>query len=120
MSLLTYLRSFRIVRVEPEKHYTPIVDAISLDVAIVQAATMLDEAGVKAIDDGSVDGMIAVAAGWMAFGQNMLGSQEGEDAEGEDEEEEVLSETSVLGFQSPENREVLESEKQESRSKARL
>ena len=109
MSLRTYLRSFRIVRVEPEKHYTPIIDSISLDVAIVQAATMLDEAGVKAIEDGSVDGMIAVAAGWMAFGENMLGSPDGEGETGDDEEE-ILTETSVLGFQSPENREVLENE----------
>ena len=108
MSLRTYLRSFRIVRVEPEKHYTPIVDSISLDVAIVQAATMLDEAGVKAIEEGSIDGMIAVAAGWMAFGENMLGSPD--EGEAEEDEEEILSETSVLGFQSPENREVLENE----------
>jgi len=84
------------------------VDSISLDVAIVQAATMLDEAGVKAIEEGSIDGMIAVAAGWMAFGENMLGSPD--EGEAEEDEEEILSETSVLGFQSPENREVLENE----------
>lgn len=118
MSLRTYLRSFRIVRVEPEKHYTPIENNISLDVSIVQAATMLDEAGMKAISEGNIEGMLAVAAGWMEFGKNMLGSESEEEEHGE--EEELLSETSVLGFQSPENREVLESERQETSRRSRL
>lgn len=103
-----------------EKHYTPITNEVSLNIAIVQAATMLDEAGVRAVSNGNVQEMLAVASGWMEFGVNMLGNPDGEDEEGEGEEEEILSETSVLGFRNPESREVMENEKQEDKRKAGL
>ena len=99
-------------------YYTPITDSVSLNISIIQAATMLDEAGMKAISNGNVDQMIAVAAGWMEFGSNMLANPEDEESDGHEEEEEVLSDTSVMGFRSDESREVLESEKCKSRRQA--
>lgn len=91
---------------------------INLDVSIVQTATMLDEAATRAIQDGNVEAMLAVAAGWLEFGSRMLGPTTEEDEE--EDEHELETDTKIMGFASSESREVMESEKQENRRKAGL
>lgn len=74
---------------------------------------MLDEAGMVAVESGSVEDMLKVAAGWMEFGVNMLQLPEAEAEEEEDEETEehdVTSETTIMGFGSPAARQSAEQE----------
>jgi hypothetical protein len=71
---------------------------------------MLDEAGMAAVESGSVEDMLKVAAGWMEIGVNMLGAPEAEAEEQEDEDSEEHEITSIVGFAAPETRDIAEQE----------
>lgn len=71
---------------------------------------MLDEAGMVAVESGSVEDMLKVAAGWMEIGVNMLGAPEAEAEEAEEEETEEHEITTIMGFGSPVAREEAEQE----------
>jgi hypothetical protein len=110
-------RNFSIKIERKPKHYDKIKDSIDLTVSIIQAATMLDEAGEEAIRTGDTSAMLGVAAGWIQLGATLLGEQ----PEGQGEEEhEVLTDTSVMGFASQQAREEMEDAKKESKRKIGL
>lgn len=84
---------------------------ISFTVAVVQAATLLDEAALAAVHSGKVKDMITVAAGWMELGVNMLQRPDAEEEAGEEgDEHDLTSETVIMGFGSPAAREEAEQE----------
>lgn len=70
---------------------------------------MLDEAGTVAVQSGSVEDMLKVAAGWMELGANMLGRPDEEEPE-EGDEHDLTSETRIMGFASSQSREEAEQE----------
>lgn len=82
---------------------------------------MLDEAGTVAVESGSVDDMIKVAAGWMEIGVNMLQRPTEDDEENEEhgDEHDVTAETRILGFGSPEAREEAEQAYEENKNGSR-
>lgn len=90
--------------------YAKIDDSVSLAVAAVQSATLLDEAAEAAIQNRDVAEMLAVAIAWAEMGIKVLGEEE----ESEGSVEEVLSDTRIVGFASAENREAWEDEESES------
>lgn len=90
--------------------YTPIESEISFTVAVVQAATLLDEAALAAVHSGKVNDMIKVAAGWMELGVNMLQRPTEEEEVEEGDEHDITSETTIMGFGSPASRESAEQE----------
>ena len=102
-------------RRRPKGAWSPIENTIDYQVAIIQAATMLDEAGLAAVHSGSVDDMLKIAAGWMELGMNMLGAEqeEAEESEEDGDEHDLSSETSIMGFGSPSAREEAEQKYEE-------
>ena len=101
------------IRKRKAEAYTPLEDQIDFTVAVVQAATMLDEAAALAIQSGSVEDMLKVAAGWMEIGINMLTRPE-EDGSEEGHEHDVTSETRGGGFAGSQPSEDAEEELEES------
>jgi hypothetical protein len=87
--------------------YTPLGNAVNSEVSIVQAALLLDEAAHNALESKDTEAMAGVARGWMELGvliHNMsVGAEDDEEDDGD-----VTSETSILGFGSKEAREVAE------------
>lgn len=87
--------------------YTPLGDAVNPEVSIVQAALLLDEAAHHALESKDTEAMAGVARGWMELGvlmHNMSAAAE----EDEEDDGDVTSDTSILGFGSKESREVAE------------
>lgn len=87
--------------------YTPLGNHLNPESALVQAALLLDEAAHDAIESKNNESMATVARGWMELGavlHNMTVGAAEEDAE----EEDLTSDTHILGFGSEEAREVAE------------
>jgi hypothetical protein len=93
--------------------YTGLDEYLNPETAMVQAALLLDEAAFNAIESKDDKAMTRVSRGWMELGavlHNISVAQAENEEEGEEsEEEDVLSQTKIMGFASPEDREVAES-----------
>jgi hypothetical protein len=98
---------------KPRKNrYTPLDEYLNPETALVQAAMLLDEAAFDAIESKDTKAMTNVSRGWMELGavlHNITVATAGEEEEAPDEPEEISSETRVMGFASPDEREVAES-----------
>lgn len=96
---------------KPRKvRYTQLDEYLNPETALVQAALLLDEAAFNAIESKDDKAMTRVSRGWMELGAVLHNiSVAGEDEGEEEEEEDLTSETKIMGFASPEDREVAES-----------
>lgn len=71
--------------------YEPTGDEISVEVAYMQAATILDVAAAFAIEERSLEGLQTLAVLWMELGERLMNGPD-------DEEGENGSEPVILGF----------------------
>lgn len=76
-----------------KRKYTPIDDTISVEVALVQAATALDLAAAMAerVEDAAT--LVAIAQVWVKMGASLIS------AESEEDNEKDLTSKSPLGFE---------------------
>jgi hypothetical protein len=97
---------------KPRKNrYTHLDEYLNPESALVQAALLLDEAAFDAIESKDTKAMTNVSRGWMELGavlHNITAATADEEVE-EESAEDVTSETKIMGFASPEDREVAES-----------
>jgi len=77
---------------------------------MVQAAYLLDEAAFDAINSKNPEAMAGVARGWMELGAVIHNISTGGEEYDEEEEEDLTSETHIMGFGSPQVRETQENE----------
>lgn len=91
--------------------YTSLDEFLNSESALVQAALLLDVASHAAVESKNPENMAGVAKGWMELGavlHNITVGSEGEDED--DDEGDLTSETRIMGFGSPEAREVAEND----------
>lgn len=96
--------------------YTPLAKYLNPESALVQAALLLDEAAHDAIESKNSKSMATVARGWMELGAVLHNITEASSGEEEPEEEDLTSETHIMGFGSEEAREVAEENARKSKS----
>jgi hypothetical protein len=89
--------------------YTSLDEYLNSESALVQAALLLDVAAHAAVESKSPEDMAGIARGWMELGAVLHNISTGEvEEEFEGEEGELHAETRIMGFGSPEAREVAE------------
>lgn len=86
--------------------YSPLGEYLNPETSLVQAALLLDEAAHTAVESNDTEAMAGVARGWMELGAVMHNMSAG--AGEEEEDEDLTSETRVMGFGSPKAREEAE------------
>lgn len=87
--------------------YVRIGDVLGVDTTIVQAATLLDEASVRAIQSNDVKTMLEIAEDWVTLGAMMHAVLEAPEEEKDDHPHDDGT-SSVLGFGNTETRERAE------------
>lgn len=80
-----------------DKRYSPIENELSVEVAFVQAAHVLDAAVELAIESKDTERLQSLALTWMELGLRMLSGAEDDDDD-EDEEDESGTKYMRLGF----------------------
>lgn len=79
---------------KPEPTYEAFGDTLSVEVAFLQAAAILDLAALEAIRSKDTERMQALALSWMELGKLMFHGPDGEDEDEDFEEKEPI----VVGF----------------------
>ena len=99
------------LRSSDQSAYSPIGESVSFEVAVVQAATLLDDAALQAKRNKDVEAMIGVVNAWLELADALVQDTEAEDEEDFDIELEsdIAESFSIIGISSPEDRDRKES-----------